>query len=1452
MSRRIPLILSLLFAMTLHAQFVFNPTTTVTRETSNNTSASTLFTDIYNRGSGNFSNGDAAVHGRPAGQPGDTNGAVSKLSVHNLLYAHHTTKIYVETQSWFCHNTSNENPDGTLDPARSVNSCRSPHVDIGYTSTLQAKVNDQVADMESRGIDGLIFNWNDNATDNSEADMIRTAAEASGGRFHFAIMVDKNAVGTECGSTNCAQAAIDMANIILQRWAGSSAYIKDANNTPLIFYFVDHGTTPNSLDANGGSIWPAVKSAIGNRALILPDKVSGFESPDGAFGWVDYNPTRDPSGVKVLGDYYFTATNNHPSQISVGAAFKGFDDHLAVWGKGHIDEQQCGMTWLNTFAETNKFYSTSRPLPWLQIVTWDDYEEGTEIETGIDNCMQRLDRSLSGSLLTWSAAFGTDPNDAGIRGNETTVHHYQVYLAQAGSENLMLLADNIPTTQHSLDLAQYGITPGNYVVYVKAVGQPSILNHLSDGIPYTVSGSNCMVQITAPANGAGVTSPVQVSATITPSVPGAAVSTAEIDLDGAMVITFQQPQGGAISWSLPINTTGNHTITVGATDTAGGNCASSVTVNVQSTATNPDYAADFNAVSQWLTTVSKADGAITLSDGSINPYFGNLAAIGMTKDSNRYGQVERWMSWYAAHLNNPDKWGLSGTIYDYTSAEAPTNDADSTDSYAATFVSLAWNYYNNSHGAAAPFLQGLRPQIDMVAGVLTNEDLLPNNLRQRDPADHLTYAKPDYPIKYLMDNAEVYRGLRDAASLYALAFNDQTRASFFSQQADIVQNAINTKLFNSADNSYYTFLGAPTVDWTSWYTDPSGNPAAVAELFPALQGVIDPNSTLAANLYNRFNASFPNWPNAVQDPGDYPWVLVGYTAALMKDAPRANDFIRMIEQQFIAHDFANPPLNWNDEEAGWFLLLASFMQGNPPPNVLVSISTPANGATVATPFTLNASATSNSAIASWQVLVDGIEQATAGAVSSISTTLSPTAGTHTITVNATDVTGATGSQSITVTAAATISVTVSSPANGAVVTSPVTINASATSSHLVTGWHIYVDGIDSFSAGQVSSISASLALAPGLHTVIVRAWDSSGAFADQTLSLNVAAGVTVSVSSPANNSTVGTSATVSASATSSNTITGWHVYVDGVDSFSAGQVSSISAPLTLAVGAHTIVVRAWDSSGAFGDQTLSVTAAKPVSVSVSAPANGATVGSPVTIAASAASSHVITGWHIYVDSVDSFSAGQTASINASLAMGVGTHTVIVRAWDSTGAYGDQTLTLHVAGGVTVHVSSPANNATVATPVTIAATATSGNVITGWHIYVDGVDSFSAGQASSINASVNLSAGTHTVIVRAWDSSGAFGSQTLTLTASAGVSVTVSTPTNNASVASPVNIAASASSGHTITGWHIYVDGVDSFSAGQVSSINASVPMAHGTRTVIVRAWDSTGAYGDKTLTLSVQ
>ncbi len=83
--------------------------------------------------------------------------------------------------------------------------------------------------------------------------------------------------------------------------------------------------------------------------------------------------------------------------------------------------------------------------------------------------------------------------------------------------------------------------------------------------------------------------------------------------------------------------------------------------------------------------------------------------------------------------------------------------------------------------------------------------------------------------------------------------------------------------------------------------------------------------------------------------------------------------------------------------------------------------------------------------------------------------------------------------------------------------------------------------------------------------------------------------------------------------------------------------------------------------------------------------------------------------------------------------------------------------------VTVQVSAPQAYATVAAPVHVHATATSSHPITGWQVYVDNADVYSAPAGGTIDANINAAQGSHQITIRAWDSTGEFGSQALQAT-----------------------------------------------------------------------------------------
>jgi hypothetical protein len=81
-------------------------------------------------------------------------------------------------------------------------------------------------------------------------------------------------------------------------------------------------------------------------------------------------------------------------------------------------------------------------------------------------------------------------------------------------------------------------------------------------------------------------------------------------------------------------------------------------------------------------------------------------------------------------------------------------------------------------------------------------------------------------------------------------------------------------------------------------------------------------------------------------------------------------------------------------------------------------------------------------------------------------------------------------------------------------------------------------------------------------------------------------------------------------------------------------------------------------------------------VTVCSPATGSTVASPVHFVAAAKSTHPITAMRIYVDNISKFTVN-ASSLDTSVALATGTHSVVVQAWDSSGAVFKTPLTIHV-------------------------------------------------------------------------------------------------------------------------------------------------------------------------------
>lgn len=194
-----------------------------------------------------------------------------------------------------------------------------------------------------------------------------------------------------------------------------------------------------------------------------------------------------------------------------------------------------------------------------------------------------------------------------------------------------------------------------------------------------------------------------------------------------------------------------------------------------------------------------------------------------------------------------------------------------------------------------------------------------------------------------------------------------------------------------------------------------------------------------------------------------------------------------------------------------------------------TVSSPENSSTVSSPFTLSASANncSNQDISSMGYSLDASTQTTVVNASAINTSVSAAVGGHTIHVKAWGNGGAVCVTDVAVTvassAAASSSSTssgdpsVSTPNNGASVTSPFSLSASSSSCDGQPTTTIGYSVDDSSSTTTVSGtvLNTSVSVGTGGHTVHVKSWGNGGA----SCVSNVAVTVTATSSAAPSNAT---------------------------------------------------------------------------------------------------------------------------------------------------------------------------------------------------------------------------------------------------------------------------------------------------------------------------------------------
>jgi len=495
------------------------PTTTLQAETANNSAAPNTISGS--------TNGIA------------TSGNISKQPFRDMMYSGANTQVYTTLLGWFG---------------------ESGHISVGYNSQDPAQVAKQIADMKSRGIDGTFLAWyGADAYEEGTNKILKQQAELVPG-FSFADMIDHGTITWDSRGLTPTNALIYHMNYLAQNYYSSPAYLH-LNGRPVVMEF---GMELENID------WNAVHAAIQGNPMIIFRNDVGYSRPftSGAYAW---GPA---DSIGYLTDFYWNA-KSYPSEVTFGGSAKGFNDSLASWSANRFVSEQCGQTWLNSIQSAASYYSSANQLPFMMIATWNDYEEGTTIESGIDNCLS-LSASATPQTLVWSLS------GAGV---ESTVDHYTVFISSDG-QNLMRLAD-VASGTHSLDLSAYTFDPGSYKLFVKAVGKSSLKNQMSNAAAFSTSGQGPVASLAVtPTSG---TAPVTVSASTAASTsPNGTITSSKINFGDGTIVSgpvASHVYAGAGAFTVTATVTDNIGATASATATVIANAAPVAGLNASLSAT---------------------------------------------------------------------------------------------------------------------------------------------------------------------------------------------------------------------------------------------------------------------------------------------------------------------------------------------------------------------------------------------------------------------------------------------------------------------------------------------------------------------------------------------------------------------------------------------------------------------------------------------------------------------------------------------------------------------------------------------------------------------------------------------------------------------------------------------------------------------------------------------------
>ena len=379
-----------------------------------------------------------------------TPGHVSKMDVHTLIPSRPDLRWFAHATPWFGGGS---------------------HISIGLNNNTTTYVAAMITDMKNRGFNGVVIDWygQTSSTDGVVQKIKSYLAGIPGNTFTYIIMVDKGVQGGT--STN---------NLVTQIQYCQSQYFSDANyeheplasGKPILMFF-------GVRTALGSAAMADLKAETGGN-MVWVEQGTGYLSEsweDECFEWTQqFNSGVNPSDpfnlAGVTGDYSGIRTSGKKAFGAMCGNFNGTLTKSVGWSMGKYLPCSNGLCVVQRAATINSAIPAN--MTRMQWTTWSDWEEGTQVESGIENNFVLTAQVVNTTNVLWTITAG----------DERTIDHYEIYASTNGGYAALL--GSVRTGLYQTNLSQVGLSPGSYQLYVDAVAKPCIRDHISPPVSYIV------------------------------------------------------------------------------------------------------------------------------------------------------------------------------------------------------------------------------------------------------------------------------------------------------------------------------------------------------------------------------------------------------------------------------------------------------------------------------------------------------------------------------------------------------------------------------------------------------------------------------------------------------------------------------------------------------------------------------------------------------------------------------------------------------------------------------------------------------------------------------------------------------------------------------------------------------------------------------------------------------